>query len=70
MTCMVCEDTSWVCENHPDQPLTGLHACARDVPHFANMKIAARGTTNIAEMSSESAIIFVHSQGACVVPVG
>ena len=27
-TCLVCDDTGWVCENHPDQPWHGLHACA------------------------------------------
>lgn len=63
MKCLLCEDTGWVCENHPDQPWQGPHACASDVPHFANIKIAARGKTIIAEMSSESANIFVHSQG-------
>jgi hypothetical protein len=28
MTCLRCEDTGLVCENHPDQPWTGPHACA------------------------------------------
>ena len=27
-TCIVCEDTGWVCENHPDQPWEGPHARA------------------------------------------
>jgi hypothetical protein len=27
MKCLVCEDSGWVCENHPDQPWTGPHAC-------------------------------------------
>jgi hypothetical protein len=27
MTCLCCEDSDWVCENHPDQPWEGLHAC-------------------------------------------
>jgi hypothetical protein len=27
MKCLVCEDTGWVCENHPDQPWEGPHAC-------------------------------------------
>ncbi|MHC2251075.1 hypothetical protein ACVILK_000767 [Bradyrhizobium embrapense] len=27
MTRMLCDDTRWVCENHPDQPWTGNHAC-------------------------------------------
>jgi hypothetical protein len=26
MTCLACEDTGWVCENHPDQPWEGPHA--------------------------------------------
>jgi len=26
--CLVCEDTGWVCETHPDQPWQGPHACA------------------------------------------
>jgi hypothetical protein len=25
--CRVCEDCGWVCENHPDTPLEGQHAC-------------------------------------------
>jgi hypothetical protein len=25
--CPVCEDTGWVCENHPDQPWQGPHGC-------------------------------------------
>ncbi|PAY05385.1 hypothetical protein CK489_28765 [Bradyrhizobium sp. UFLA03-84] len=25
--CILCDDTGWVCENHPDQPWTGNHAC-------------------------------------------
>src|SRR6478752_1743148 len=28
MKCLVCEDCGWVCENHPDQPWQGPHACA------------------------------------------
>jgi hypothetical protein len=27
MKCLCCEDCSWVCENHPDQPWEGPHAC-------------------------------------------
>ena len=27
MDCLLCEDTGWVCENHPDQPFAGPHAC-------------------------------------------
>ncbi len=23
MKCLLCEDTGWVCENHPDQPWQG-----------------------------------------------
>jgi hypothetical protein len=26
-TCPCCDDTSWVCEDHPDQPWEGPHAC-------------------------------------------
>jgi hypothetical protein len=26
--CLLCEDTGWVCENHPDQPWGGPHACS------------------------------------------
>jgi hypothetical protein len=26
--CLVYEDTGWVCEDHPDQPWEGPHACA------------------------------------------
>jgi hypothetical protein len=25
--CLLCEDTGWVCEDHPDQPWEGPHAC-------------------------------------------
>jgi hypothetical protein len=28
MKCLCCEDTGWVCENHPDQPWEGPHACS------------------------------------------
>ena len=28
MSCLLCEDSGWVCENHPDQPFTGTHACS------------------------------------------
>jgi hypothetical protein len=27
MRCALCEDTGWVCENHPDTPWDGEHAC-------------------------------------------
>jgi hypothetical protein len=27
MTCGLCEDTGWVCENHPEEPWDGDHAC-------------------------------------------
>jgi hypothetical protein len=27
MKCLLCEDTGWVCEAHPDQPWEGPHAC-------------------------------------------
>jgi hypothetical protein len=27
MKCLLCEDTGWVCENHPDQPWQGRQAC-------------------------------------------
>ena len=27
MKCLVCKDTGWICENHPDQPFGGPHAC-------------------------------------------
>jgi hypothetical protein len=27
MTCGLCEDTGWVCENHPGKPWDGDHAC-------------------------------------------
>ena len=27
MKCIPCDDTGWVCENHPDQPWEGPHAC-------------------------------------------
>jgi hypothetical protein len=27
MICLVCEDSGWVCENHPDRPFQGEHAC-------------------------------------------
>jgi hypothetical protein len=26
-SCPICEGIGWVCENHPDQPWTGPHAC-------------------------------------------
>jgi hypothetical protein len=25
--CLYCEGEGWVCENHPDQPFAGPHAC-------------------------------------------
>jgi hypothetical protein len=25
--CLQCDDEGWVCENHPDQPFAGPHAC-------------------------------------------
>jgi hypothetical protein len=27
MTCGLCENTGWVCENHPGKPWDGDHAC-------------------------------------------
>jgi hypothetical protein len=27
-TCPNCDGTGWVCEEHPDQPWEGLHACS------------------------------------------
>jgi hypothetical protein len=27
MTCPRCDDTGWVCENHPDRPWEGERAC-------------------------------------------
>jgi hypothetical protein len=27
INCLRCEDTGWVCENHPNQPWQGPHAC-------------------------------------------
>jgi hypothetical protein len=27
MKCLLCEDCGWVCENHPDRPFEGEHAC-------------------------------------------
>jgi hypothetical protein len=27
MKCSRCEDCGWVCENHPDRPWDGEHAC-------------------------------------------
>jgi hypothetical protein len=27
MKCLVCEDTGWVCENHPDQPFRHPAPC-------------------------------------------
>ena len=27
MKCLLCEDTGWVCENHPDRPRDGPRAC-------------------------------------------
>jgi hypothetical protein len=27
MNCNLCEDCGWVCEDHPDAPWDGLHAC-------------------------------------------
>jgi hypothetical protein len=27
MKCALCEDTGWVCENHPDRPWEGKRAC-------------------------------------------
>jgi hypothetical protein len=28
MPCLLCDDTGWVCEAHPDQPWQGPHECA------------------------------------------
>ena len=28
MNCFRCEDSGWVCENHPDRPWDGPHACS------------------------------------------
>jgi hypothetical protein len=28
MACLLCDDTGWVCEVHPDQPWDGPHGCA------------------------------------------
>jgi hypothetical protein len=25
--CLFCDDTGWICANHPDQPWQGVHAC-------------------------------------------
>jgi hypothetical protein len=27
MKCSLCEDFGWVCENHPERPWEGKHAC-------------------------------------------
>jgi hypothetical protein len=27
MKCPLCEDSGWVCENHPKRPWEGEHAC-------------------------------------------
>src|SRR5260370_17040732 len=27
MKCLLCEDSSWVCENHSNRPWQGEHAC-------------------------------------------
>jgi hypothetical protein len=27
MKCAICEDCGWVCEDHPDAPWDGKHAC-------------------------------------------
>ena len=29
MNCSVCDDCGWVCENHPERPWQGAHACPR-----------------------------------------
>jgi hypothetical protein len=47
MKCLVCEDTGWVCENHPDQPFTGPHACtAEALVHRARPAIGRRPTNH------------------------
>jgi hypothetical protein len=28
MICAICEDIGWVCENHPERPWDGPHACS------------------------------------------
>jgi hypothetical protein len=28
MKCAQCEDCGWVCEDHPDRPWEGSHACS------------------------------------------
>jgi hypothetical protein len=28
LSCLLCDDLGWVCENHPDQPWEGPHACS------------------------------------------
>lgn len=30
MTCKVCKDVGWVCENHPERPWEGPEACKCD----------------------------------------
>ena len=35
MKCLFCEDTGWVCENHPDQPLQGTPAPVAQPVHRA-----------------------------------
>ena len=32
MKCPVCEDSSWVCEEHPQEPWDGEHACGCGAP--------------------------------------
>jgi hypothetical protein len=59
MTCLVCDDTGWVCENHPDQPWTGPHACtyggagalvlAARTPPPASRRACRRGSSQTSE---------------------
>src|SRR5258706_14852208 len=43
MICSVCEDCGWVCENHPDKPWEGEHACTCGGPE-PRVRIATRLT--------------------------
>jgi hypothetical protein len=45
MTCLLCEDTGWVCENHPDQPFTGPHELWRRWRTVPGLQSADAGQT-------------------------
>jgi hypothetical protein len=46
MKCALCEDTGWVCENHPDTPWNGEHARSCGSAGMRPALSAIRATSN------------------------